>query len=389
MSSIEKIKAVALRIQNQKNKGHKLVVVVSAMGDSTDELLSLAFGLSAFPSPRELDCLLSTGETVSMSLLTIALNAIGCPAKGFCGYQAGIQTDHYFANASITEIQTQKISEALLKDQVVVVAGFQGQNSLGETTTLGRGGSDTTAVSLAAALKADRCEILKDVHHVYSADPRLVENAFPLSRLSYEQMMEMTFWGANVLQYRSVEIAGYHQVPLYLGLSTSNELGTKIENYEKEQSMIEDTEVLSVNSHDMVLQIEIKAKSLAEALKWLKSRSDLGKLPYPQILHSEEDEGAIRLFLTGPREMVQSLATLCGPGEAIRFKELSSVTATCRGSTRPETIEGIIQGLERAGIHVGNLAVSSMSITVFIERVLRVPALRLLHQLVPEMATRP
>jgi aspartate kinase len=180
LDTTAKIAQVASRIRQHKRSGENLVVVVSAMGKSTDSLLEIAHELSVEPPLPDMDTLLNTGEMVSMALLSIALNAKGCSAIGLCGYQAGIQTDRFFSNASITEIDTGRILEAFAKNQIVVVAGFQGQTQCGELTTLGRGGSDTTAVGLAASLGAERCEILKDVPAIFSADPRVIADAHPL-----------------------------------------------------------------------------------------------------------------------------------------------------------------------------------------------------------------
>ena len=375
-----KIVRVASRVQQQKKNGDSLVVVVSAMGKTTDNLLKLAHELSEEPPLREMDTLLNTGEMVSTALLSIALNARGCAAIGLCGHQAGIQTDLFFSNASIAEINTERIQEALAKDEVVVVAGFQGQTANGDLTTLGRGGSDTTALALAASLHADRCEILKDVPAIFSSDPHIVADAYPIPELSYDQLLEMTYWGAKVLQYRSVEIAKHFQIPLYVGPAHSHDLGTLI----MEKEMIEDSEVLALNSHDIVLQVSAPKKSLYEALRWFKQGLAARKIPFPQLLHSESVNGSIELFVTGPREVMEGVVGISEQRKKGPFvRELSSVTATCRGSTRPETMEKVVNSLETKGIEIINLLVSAMSVTVFVEKALRIPAVQLLHNLIP------
>ncbi|NJM10404.1 MAG: aspartate kinase [Bdellovibrionaceae bacterium] len=379
VESTTKIAKVASRILEQRKKGDSLIVVVSAMGRTTDSLLELAQELSDEPPLREMDALLNTGEMISMSLLSIALNSKNCPAIGLCGHQAGIVTDRFFSNASIAEINTKRIREALSKDQVVIVAGFQGQTEDGELTTLGRGGSDTTALALAASLQADRCEILKDVPAIFSADPRVLPDAHPIQELNYDQLLEMTYWGAKVLQYRSVEIAKHFQVPLYVGPAHSQDLGTFIQ----EKKMIEDSEILALNSHETVLQIATPQKSLNGALKWLRQDLDARKIPFPQLLHSELINGTVQLFITGPNEVMKSIL---GTSEQRKrepyIRELSSVTATCRGSTRPETMEKVIDSLETKGVKIRNLLVSAMSVTVFVEKALRISAIHLLHKLV-------
>jgi aspartate kinase len=385
LETTEKIARIATRIQEQKNTGDDLVIVVSAMGDTTDRLLRIAHELSDEPPLRDVDALLNTGEMISQALLSISLNSKNCPAIGLCGHQAGIRTDQFFSNASISEINPSRIQEALAKNQVVVVAGFQGQTPSGDLTTLGRGGSDTTALALAASLGADRCEILKDVPAVFSADPRLIPDAQPIRSLSYDQLLEMTYWGAKVLQYRSVEIAKHFQILLYVGPAHKHDLGTII----TEKQMIEDSEVLALNSHETILQIGTGKKSLNEAVSSFKAELEGSKIPFPQLLHSELMNGSIDLFVTGPKEVTEAILVLLARQQQKRpVRVLSSVTATCRGSTRPETMEKVIMSLETKGIEVVNLLVSAMSVTVFVEKTLRVSALQLLHNLIEVAPTR-
>ena len=372
----EKIRAVAKRIHLEKiNSGDQFVIVVSAMGKTTDTLLSQIKALSANPDPREVDLLLSTGELVSAALLSIALNELGCASTSLSGSQAGIRTDSHFSNAAIESIDGRRIEEALQGKKVVVLAGFQGSNHHGDITTLGRGGSDTTALAIAARLSAKRCEILKDVPAVYTADPRIVPGALPISILSYNALLEMTFWGAKVLQYRSVEIAKHFNVPLYIGPAHELALGTTIE----ETSMIEDTEVIGLNSHENVLQLHSKQPTLAKALTWLHQLIEEKHLPLPQILHSEHCADGISLFITGPSENMQMIR------EEVRWRAmhepeaLCSVTATCRGCSRPELIETLVSILEKSGIPVLSVVVSSMSISLFMKQNLRSKAILSLH----------
>ncbi len=386
LETTAKVALVASRIREQKLKGDDLVVVVSAMGSTTDNLLTLASELSEEPPLRELDTLLNTGEMVSMALLSISLNAKACPAIGFCGHQAGIQTDQFFSNASIAEINSTRIREAIAAGKVAIIAGFQGQSENGDLTTLGRGGSDTSALALAAVLRADRCEILKDVPAVFTADPKIIKNAFPIRELSYDQFLEMTYWGAKVLQYRSVEIAKYFHVPIYIGPAHSYDLGTLI----KENNVIEDSEVIALNSHETVLQVGAPHRSLGEAIKWFRQELDLRKIPFPQLLHSETIDGFIELFFTGPKEAMRSVRSISEAQvgrHAVR--ELCSITATCRGSTRPETISKVIEALEARDVGVIHMLVSAMSVTMFVEKSLRVLALQLLHGLISPPVLKP
>ncbi|MET3697340.1 aspartate kinase [Bacillus oleivorans] len=229
VATTERIRNVGHRVLEEVNKGHQAVVVVSAMGKTTDQLVSLANDLSAYPSKREMDMLLATGEQVTISLLSIALQEMGHQAVSLTGWQAGIQTEKVFSNARITDIDASKIQSLLNENQIVIVAGFQGVSSDGEITTLGRGGSDTTAVALAAALGADRCDIYTDVTGVYTSDPRYVKDARKLDRISYEEMLELAHLGAGVLHPRAVEFAKNYQIPLEVRSSMERERGTIIE----------------------------------------------------------------------------------------------------------------------------------------------------------------
>lgn len=224
----ERIEGVARRIASTKKKGADVVVVVSALGGTTDDLLDLAGQISKMPPDRELDMLLATGEQVSIALLAMALYELGYEAISFTGAQVGIKTDSSHTKAKILDISTNRIKKELSGGKVVIVAGFQGVNLKQEITTLGRGGSDMTAVALAKVLKAKMCEIYTDVKGVYTADPRMVKDARKLKSISYEEMLEMASLGAQVMQARSMEVAGKFNVPMHVRSSMSNEKGTII-----------------------------------------------------------------------------------------------------------------------------------------------------------------
>ncbi|THG90785.1 aspartate kinase [Alkalihalobacillus alcalophilus ATCC 27647 = CGMCC 1.3604] len=229
VGTVERIQHVAKRIEQAQRKGEELVVVVSAMGKSTDQLLQLANELTDNPTKREMDMLLSTGEQVTISLLTMALQQRGLEAISFTGWQAGIQTDSHHGNAQIAHIDTVRMEAELRLGKVVIVAGFQGLSEDAQITTLGRGGSDTTAVALAAALDAERCEIYTDVTGVYTTDPRYVKTARKLHSISYDEMLEMAQLGAGVLHPRAVEFAKNYDVALLVASSMVEEEGTLIE----------------------------------------------------------------------------------------------------------------------------------------------------------------
>ena len=221
VADTDKIKNVAQTVIREKNNGNDVVVVVSAMGHTTDHLVKMAKDLNPNPSAREMDMLLSTGECVSIALLTMAIQAQGYKAVSFNATQIGILTENVHSKARIVDIKTEKLRKNLEEGNIIVVAGFQGVTEDGEITTLGRGGSDTSAVALAAALNAERCDIYTDVEGVYTTDPRVVQNASRLDIISYEEMLELAHAGANVLHPRSVETAKQCAVPLRVRSSFS------------------------------------------------------------------------------------------------------------------------------------------------------------------------
>ena len=229
----ERIQAVAEKIMRYRDQGNRLVVVVSAMSGETDRLLGLAAAMSDRPAPRELDVLLATGEQTTIALLSMALETRGCTARSYTGAQVHILTDATHNKARIREIDAKRVTKDLDDGHVVVVAGFQGVDDRGNITTLGRGGSDTTAVALAAALKADECQIFTDVDGVYTTDPRVEPDARRLERITFEEMLEMASLGSKVLQIRAVEFAGKYNVPLRVLSSFEDGEGTLI-TYEDE-----------------------------------------------------------------------------------------------------------------------------------------------------------
>lgn len=228
MGSIERIEAVADKLKTFKDQGHDLVVAVSAMSGETNRLIGLAHEIQDNPTPREMDVLVSTGEQVTIALLCMALEKRGLPARSYTGSQVRILTDSAHMKARIQDIDVEKIQSDLAQGRIVVVAGFQGADADGNITTLGRGGSDTTGVALAAALKADECQIYTDVDGVYTTDPRVVEGAQRLEKITFEEMLEMASLGSKILQIRSVEFAGKYKVPLRVLSSFQDGPGTLI-----------------------------------------------------------------------------------------------------------------------------------------------------------------
>ena len=245
---------MARRVIEEVERGNEVVVVVSAMGKTTDELVSMANEIAKAPSKREMDMLLTTGEQVTISLLTMALLEQGQPAISFTGWQAGMKTESVHGNARIVKIDPDRVQAELKAGKVVVVAGFQGVDENNEITTLGRGGSDTTAVALAAALKADRCDIYTDVTGVFTTDPRYITTARKLQSVSYDEMLELANLGAGVLHPRAVEFAKNYHIPLEVRSSMEKESGTIIE---EEATMEENLIVRGIAFEDKITRVTV------------------------------------------------------------------------------------------------------------------------------------
>ncbi|WP_347356099.1 aspartate kinase [Bdellovibrio sp.] len=378
----EKIRSVSARIAAQ-SKDNSLIVVVSAMGKTTNSLIDLANQVSAHPQRREMDMLLTVGERISMSLVSMALNDLGCSAISFTGSQAGIFTDDSHVNAFIKDVKPIRVEEALKTDRVVILAGFQGVSPVTkEITTLGRGGSDTSAVAMAAAFKAERCEILKDVPAVFTADPNIVKSARPLNELNYDQLMEMTFWGAKVLHYRSVELAKMRDVTLYIGpASNKTSDGTLVK---KGLNMFESCKALSLNSHELVLGIHCKEKNPAKALHGLQSLLDQNQIAFPQLLSCELSLDKTEVFLTGPQEIMVAVKKELQKHSDFTLLPIdySTVTLTCTGATSPEITQKVLNSLNEKNLDAQKLLVSAMSLTVLVEAPLRKQVIEALHPLI-------
>jgi aspartate kinase len=377
----EKIKAVAKGLRLCYLRGEKLVVVVSAMGQTTNDLINLGHQISSRPKRREMDMLLSTGERISMALMSMALNDLSCPAISFTGSQAGVFTDDSHLNAFISDVKSPRVVAALQRGQIVIIAGFQGVSpNTKEVTTLGRGGSDTTAVAIASALNADHCEILKDVAGVFSADPKICKSAHPIKNLTYQQMLEMTFWGAKVLHYRSVELALNKNVSIYIGPAHSVAEGTWVR--ERNFEMFEAVKVLSVNSHAEVIKITLENTNLAGGLTNLQKECHEKEISFPQLIATETMTPTQELvFLTGSSEILQAIKREI-PSLNISSDLFSSVTATCSGASTPEIAHLIAKQLAAINIFPLRIWMSGMSCTVLILASDKAKAISAIHELV-------
>lgn len=257
VATVERIQNVARRVARTVDAGNQVVVVLSAMGDTTDDLIALAKQISRNPSEREMDMLMSTGEQQSVALLAIALHAMGYKAVSLTGEQAGVRTDRVYSRAKILSIDSVRLERELAGGKVVIVTGFQGVDSLGEIHTLGRGGSDTSGVALAIALNADFCEIYTDVDGVYTADPRIVPDAHKLDEISFDEMLEMSSLGAGVLQPRSVEVAKTFNMPICVRSSFNDNEGTMVKEEVNMKQLEQEVLVSGVAYDDDLVKVTV------------------------------------------------------------------------------------------------------------------------------------
>lgn len=360
----------------------RLVVVVSAMGNATDDLVDLAHEVTAQPDRRELDMLLSAGERISMSLMTMALQRAGLAAVSLTGSQAGIMTDAQHSNAQIQSLRPTRLKEELQRGRVVVLAGFQGVcPETKDVTTLGRGGSDTTAVAMAAELEAARCEICKDVDGVYTADPRLVPTARHLPRLNYNHLMEMTFWGSQVLHYRAVELAQRRSVALEIKASHLS-VPIRSTQISKEAPLFEQFQLLAVNSHHQVWPLHLLSTDLTTGLATLRKALEKNHLPWPQILSSEQSNDSCRMWIAGPEEMILGLRALSEqePGLQLGSTPLASVTLTAHGAVSNDVPVRAMECLKDKGISTLHSLHSGASVTFFVPAPQRDTAIQVLHK---------
>lgn len=377
LATPEKIKQVALRIHNLHQTGTQVVVVVSAMGQTTNQLITLARQVSPNPHLRELDMLLTVGERISMSLLSMALNDLGSRAISFTGSQAGILTDDSHVNATIIDVKAFRVEEALKENKIVILAGFQGVSpQTKEITTLGRGGSDTSAVAMAAFLKADRCEILKDVDAVYSADPKIFPNAEAIPHLHYDHLLEMTKWGAKVLHYKSVEMAKQKKVLLYVGSAADEKaIGTLVSDTPSNITK----NLLSVNSFSSVFEIKTKNTDKNESQKNFLNLINKYQISAVEILFTAEST----FFMTGPKENLELIEKIDFTNSEFNLIEnaLSTVSITYKDAPTDQQLKLIEQKLIAAGILINRIFISNTNINLVVSQKQQNDTIRLLHLL--------
>jgi aspartate kinase len=377
-----KIRSVASSLAELHRRGHRVVAIVSAMGKTTDQLIEMAYQVSPQPNRRELDMLLTTGERISMSLMSMALSDLGVPAISFTGSQAGVMTDQSHSSARILEVRPVRVREELDRGRIVVLAGFQGVNAVTkEITTLGRGGSDTTAVAMAAALKAERCEIIKEVDGICTADPRIVPDARPLRRLDFASLSDMCFWGAKVLHFRSVELAQSQDVPLALKKWGGVEHATQVT---KEVSDMEEGKVLAVNSMARIEHVEIDSADLNQGFEKFAQHLKQNSLSWPQLLASAFADGKTSMVLACDPEWLDALLRTLKQAKDLRQQRetSSSVSLTCYGGVSSDLPLRALQTLAQHGIVADTYVSSAHSVNLFVPVAAREAAVRALHSLI-------
>lgn len=382
----EKILHIAKRIATQREQGNDCVVVVSAMGKSTDQLISLAGGVTDKPSKREMDMLLSTGEQVTISLLAMALERHGYEAVSYTGWQAGIITEPVHGDARIVKVENTKIQQQLDSGKIVIVAGFQGKTADGEITTLGRGGSDTTAVALAASLKADKCEIYTDVTGVFTTDPRYVADARKLKEISYDEMLELANLGAGVLHPRAVEFAKNYNVLLEVRSSTQLEEGTSIkEDISMEQNLV----VRGVAFEDEITRVTVCGlTNCLTSLSTIFTTLADNNINVDIIIQSmTEKETSDISFSIKNTNLQETIAVLENNKQTLQYDHLESESGLAKVSivgsgmaSNPGVAAKMFSVLAENDIQVKMVSTSEIKVSTVIEEAEMTNAVNLLHE---------
>lgn len=369
----ERMKRVARRVVEKQDAGHQCVVVVSAMGDTTDDLIDQAKLLNKQPPAREMDMLMTTGEQISIAMLSIAIHDLDRKAVSYTGWQAGFRTEAEHGNARINDIRPDKVKQALSEGNIVIVAGFQGMTEDGEITTFGRGGSDTTAVALAAAIEADTCEIYTDVDGIYSTDPRVVHCARKLDEISYDEMLELANLGAAVLHPRAVEYAKHNQVRLVVRSSFNHNEGTVV----KEEVSMEQGVVVSGIAFDKnVARISILGVSHVPGVlaKVFNSLAE-AKVNVDIIVQSGDQDGRADFsFTTGLSDLDNALKVIEGIRDEVPFREVTSEDQLVKISivgagmvSHPGVAAQMFDVISKLGVNIKMVSTSEIKVSCVIE----------------------
>jgi aspartate kinase len=386
VANLERFRNVAQRVITTKEHGNNIIVVVSAMAGETDRLLQLAMEATSEPDERELDVLLATGEQASSALLAIVLNAMGYPVKSYLGHQIKINTDSAHGKARITSVDAEKIFSELREGRIVVVAGFQGEDEAGNITTLGRGGSDTTAVAIAAALKADLCEIYTDVDGVFTTNPNICEHARKINRISYDEMLEMASLGTKVLQTRSVEFAKKYGVTIHVRSSFYEGAGTIVceEDVDMEQVVVSG---VTYDVNQARIEIARVPDRPGVAAKFFDAISEANILVDMIIQTASLEEGFANMAFTISKgdfstslKIAQSLAKELGANEVIAEDEVAKVSMVGVGMRSHSGVAAkMFSTLAKEGINIKMISTSEIKISCIIDAKYTELAVRSLH----------
>jgi aspartate kinase len=382
----ERIKEVAKRVIETKNHGNDVIVVVSAMGDTTDDLLDLAHKITERPSDREMDMLLSTGEQISIALLALAINSMGYNAISFTGAQVGIVTDSVHRKAKIQKINPDKMIQALKKGNIVIVAGFQGVDYEDNITTLGRGGSDTTAVALAAVVKAKRCEIYTDVEGVFTCDPRIVPEAKKMEEISYDEMLELAQLGAKVMNARAMEFAAKYDVPLYVLSSFSRAPGTLMKREAKNMENIV-VRGIAVQDDEAKVTIQHVPDKPGIAAKIFKKISD-ANINIDMIVQNISEKGVTDISFTVVKDdlrkandVLTQFTKEIGAGGFVTDENMAKISVVGYGMHGHTGVAArMFDALAREGINIEMISTSEIKISVVIEKQFAKTAAKILHK---------
>jgi aspartate kinase len=385
VGDLERIKNVARRALKARKAGHRVVVVVSAMSGETNRLLKLVHGLTERPNEREQDVVVATGEQVSIGLVAIAIESLGGKARSFMGHQCRIVTDSTFSKARIKHIDAQGIFAALDRGEIAVIAGFQGVDEEGNVTTLGRGGSDTTAVAIAAAVKADACEIYTDVDGVYTTDPNVCPAAKKLDRISYEEMLELASLGAKVLQIRSVEIAMKYRVPLWVKSSFSDDAGTLVC---AEDKTMEDILVSGVALDRNEARVSVRdLPDLPGVAATIFGALDAKAISVDLIVQSTPDKGKTDLtFTVGKADLVKTKDVMKKVAKQVKAGPIDYDDSVAKVSivgvgmrTHSGVAARMFQTLSREGINILAISTSEIRVSCLVPAKYAELAVRALH----------
>jgi aspartate kinase len=386
VGNIEKIRNVAKRVLEDYKQGNRMVVVLSAMAGQTDGLIRLAREMCDDPDPRELDVLMATGEQVSVALFAMALKSMGYDARSLLGFQAAIRTDHLYGKARIQEIDATRIFKELEKNRIVAVAGFQGLDEKGNITTLGRGGSDTTAVALAAALHADVCEIYTDVKGVYTTDPNICPKARKMDAISYDEMLELASLGAKVLEIRSVEFAKKYNVPIHVRSTFTQERGTMVVAETKDMERVLVSGV-AYNKNEARITVKRVPDRPGTAARVFEPIFKAGII-VDMIVQNTSEDGSTDLTFTVPKadfqksmKLVSEVAKQIGAEKVLGDENIAKVSVVGVGMRNHAGVaQKMFHILAKENINITMISTSEIKISCIIEEKYTELAVRVLHE---------